>query len=198
MNASRQESPSAAGAAPVPVNLGAPAAAPTMDRLLDTAAALFWEKGYAATTTREIAAAVGIQQASLYHHVASKEELLHQICMSSLQEFRIEVQAAVNRAASPPDRIGLLIRAHVTTLLRHQKRNATMLTEMRSLSRRHREDVLALREAYARFVRSTFEDAQAAGRIRSDIPAKYLCLALLNMLNWAALWFRQDQALSPD
>src|ERR1700752_4646273 len=52
----------------------------TPERVLDTAAALFWEKGYAATTTREIAAAVGIQQASLYYHVASKEGLLYQLC----------------------------------------------------------------------------------------------------------------------
>jgi AcrR family transcriptional regulator len=51
--------------------------APTVDRLLDTAAGLFWEKGYAATTTREIAAALNIQQASLYYHMSSKEDLLN-------------------------------------------------------------------------------------------------------------------------
>jgi hypothetical protein len=49
---------------------------PTTERLFHTAAGLFYHKGYAATTTREIATAVGIQQASLYHHMASDVTLL--------------------------------------------------------------------------------------------------------------------------
>jgi TetR/AcrR family transcriptional regulator, cholesterol catabolism regulator len=171
---------------------------PTTERLFDTAADLFWHKGYAATTTREIAAAVGIQQASLYHHMTSKEELLYQICRSSLEPFLADVPAAVNAVASPLDRIRVLIRTHLTTLLRNQKRNVTMLTELRAVSVRHRGEVLALRNQYERFVRSVFEDAQAAGLIRRDVPAKYLGLALLSALNHAALWFRKDQALLED
>ena len=62
---------------------------PTAERLFDIAAALFCEKGYAATTTREIAAVAGIQQASLYYHEAGKEDLLHQIRhVTMLKELR--------------------------------------------------------------------------------------------------------------
>ena len=175
-----------------------PAAPPTLERLLDTAAALFWEKGYAATTTREIAAAVGVQQASLYYHVASKEDLLHQICVSSLEQLLIDVESAVNEAGNPLDRIRILIRAHLRTLLKYQKRNVTMITELRALSPRHRAEVVALRQRYAKLVRSVLADAQAAGMVRADIRAKYLCLALLNVLNRAVLWFRREKALSPD
>jgi TetR/AcrR family transcriptional regulator, cholesterol catabolism regulator len=171
--------------------------APTVDRLLDTAAGLFWEKGYAATTTREIAAALNIQQASLYYHMSSKEGLLYQIFVSSLQQFLADVPAAV-QAAAPPDRIHTLVHAHVLTLLKYQKRNMTMLTELRSLSPKHRDEVVALRERYAHFVRSTLEEAQAAGEIRSDIPAAYLSLALFNMLNWAARWYRETRDPSPE
>ena len=169
-----------------------------MDRLLDTAAALFWNKGYAATTTREIAAALRIQQASLYYHMASKEDLLYHVCVASLQQFLADVPAAVNDAASPLDRIRVLIRTHVATLLRHQARNVAMLTELCALSRRHRTEVLELRERYRELVRLALENAQAGGTIRGDIPATYLCLALLNILNWPARWFRRDQALSAD
>jgi TetR/AcrR family transcriptional regulator, cholesterol catabolism regulator len=171
---------------------------PTTERLLDTAADLFWHKGYAATTTREIATAVGIQQASLYHHMASKEDLVYKICLSSLEQFLADVPAAVNAVAGPLERIRVLIRAHLATLLRYQRRNVTLLTELRSLSVRHRSEVLALRDKYECFVRSTFENAQTAGLIRSDVPAKYLTLALMSVLNYAALWFRKDQALLED
>jgi AcrR family transcriptional regulator len=170
----------------------------TAERLFDTAADLFWHKGYAATTTREIATAVGIQQASLYHHIASKEDLVHQICLSSLEQFLADVPAAVGVVACPLDRIRALIRAHLATLLRYQKRNVTLLTELRALSVPHRKEALALRDKYEHFVRSTLRDAQTTGLVRSDVPAKYLGLALMSILNHAALWFRRDHTLLED
>src|SRR5712671_5001269 len=87
---------------------GTPADAPTSERLFDTAAGLFFAKGYAATTTREIASAVGIQQASLYYHVDSKADLLFQICVSSLQQLLLDVQTAVNETSDPLERIRVL------------------------------------------------------------------------------------------
>jgi len=171
---------------------------PTLDRLFDVAAALFWEKGYAATSTREIAAAVGIQQASLYYHIPSKEDLLYQLCVSSLEPLLAEVQSALSGVAHPLNRIRVLARAHLATLLKYQRRHVTMMTELRALSGRHRAEVVALRDRYAELVRSLLEDAQAAALVRTDIPAQYLNLALLNILNWAVLWFRGNQALSAD
>jgi TetR/AcrR family transcriptional regulator, cholesterol catabolism regulator len=173
-----------------------PAGKPTGERLFDIAAALFYEKGYAATTTREIAAAARIQQASLYYHVAGKEDLLHQICVSSLEQLFIDVQSAVSAASHPLERIEVLACTHLRTILRHQIRHVTMLKELRALSDPHRTAVMALRKKYANLVRSVIEDAQTAGAVRGDIPARYLYLALLNILNWAVLWFRRGQTLS--
>ena len=170
----------------------------TRQAIIDSARRLFTEKGYAATSTREIAGAVGIQQASLYYHVASKEELLYQLCVSSMEQLLADVQSAVDRSSDPLDRLCALIRAHLTTLLKHQVRHVTMLTELRALSRRHHAEVLALRKKYANLVRAVIQEAQAAGKIRKDIPSKYLYLALLNVLNWAVVWFRRDQALTAD
>lgn len=173
-----------------------PPESPAADRLFDTAADLFWRHGYAATTTREIATALGIQQASLYHHMASKEDLLYRICLSSLEAF-LE-QANVSRAECPLDRIKLLVRTHLGTLLRYQQRNVTQLTELRSLSARHRAEVLRLRDKYEQFSRSILKEAQAAGAIRSDVPAKFLNLELMSILNHASLWFRKGRALTED
>ena len=167
----------------------------TLDRLFDTAATLFREKGYAATTTREMAATLGIQQASLYYHITSKEDLFYQLCVSSLTHLHADVESAVKAVHEPLGRICTLIRVHLQTLLVHQCRHVIMLTELRALSNPHHAEVLALRKKYARLVESVLEEAQAAGVARRDIPSKYLYLALLNVLNWAVLWFRQDQEL---
>jgi AcrR family transcriptional regulator len=171
---------------------------PTVERLFDVAAALFCEKGYAVTTTREIASALGIQQASLYYHVTGKADLLHKICVSSLEQLLADVEDAVSTANDPLDRIRVLARTHLRTILRHQTRHVTMLNERRALSEPHLVEVVALRRKYADLVRSVLEEAQTAGAIRTDIPARYLYLALLNILNWAVLWFRRGQNLSED
>jgi TetR/AcrR family transcriptional regulator, cholesterol catabolism regulator len=166
----------------------------TFDRVLDTAAELFWAKGYAATTTREIAAALEIQQASLYYHVSSKEDLLYQLCRSGLRQV-LDAVEELPPTGSAIERVRVLARRHVTKLLGHKKRNAVMLMELRSLSPRHRSEVVALRQQYADVVRKTLEDAQAEGSIRNDISAGHLTLALLNMLNWTVVWFRADREL---
>jgi AcrR family transcriptional regulator len=170
----------------------------TTERLFDAAAALFCRQGYGATTTREIAAAVGIQQAALYYHIASKEDLLYRICISSLEPFLAEVPAKVEQSECPAGQICAFIHAHLTTLLRYQQRNVTQLTELRSLSTRHRAEVLAMRDKYEHFSRSILDNAQKAGAIRADVPVKYLNLALMSILNHATLWFRREKTLNQD
>jgi len=173
-------------------------AASTQERVLDRAAELFWKKGYAATTTREIAASLGIRQASLYHHVASKENLLCQLCVTSLEQLLQEVQSAVDGSNSPEGQIRILVHAHLNTLLKHRTRHALMLKELRALSGTCRRQVLGLRKRYEKLVLSILNHGQTVGSVRTDIPTKYLCLALLNILNWAVLWFRDDDALSAE
>src|SRR5271156_2392878 len=104
--------------------------ASTQERVLDRAAELFWKKGYAATTTREIAASLGIRQASLYHHVASKEDLLCQLCVTSLEQLLKAVQSAVNESTCPEARIQILVSTHLNTLLKYRTGHALMLTEL--------------------------------------------------------------------
>jgi AcrR family transcriptional regulator len=172
--------------------------ASTSERLLDTAARLFWTKGYAATTTREIAALLGVQKASLYHHVSRKEDLLYEICVASLGHIQGTVEAAVFGVADPLDRIRVLIRAHVAAMLVDQHKHSTMLTELRALSKARRDEVVALRDLYEEFVRSLLDTAQRAGAIRSDVPVKYLALSLLDLMNWAIFWFKPDGGMSPE
>jgi TetR/AcrR family transcriptional regulator, cholesterol catabolism regulator len=170
----------------------------TQERLLDRAAELFWRKGFAATTTREIAASLGIRQASLYHHFASKEDLLCQLCVTSLEQLLHEVQSAVNESNSPEGQIRLFVHAHLNTLLKYRTRHALMLKELRALSGTCRRQVLGLRKRYEKLVLSILKHGRTVGSVRTDIPTKYLCLALLNILNWAVLWFHDDDALSAD
>ena len=161
-------------------------------RLVEAAAALFRAKGYAGTTTRELAGLVGIQNASMYHHIRSKDDLLHTVCVESLTRIRAAVEDALEKESEPLDRLRALIMAHLATSLADQDKHATMLTELRSLPPTRRAEVIALRDQYESLVGSVIHDAQEAGVVRADVAERQLTLALLNLLNWTIFWFRPD------
>jgi AcrR family transcriptional regulator len=168
----------------------------TADRLLTTAAMLFRTKGYAATGIREIAASVGIQSASLYHHVGKKEDLLYQLCVDTLTRATQALRQAVDRETDPVERVRAIIRVHLVTNLADQDKHTAALMELRSLSSERRAAVLRLRHAYEDAVRQVLVDVQAAGACRDDVPAKYLTLHLLGLLNWPVFWYRPDGDLT--
>jgi AcrR family transcriptional regulator len=170
----------------------------TADRVLDAAALLFRTKGYDATTAREIAATLGIQKASLYHHTRSKGRLLYEVCTKALQSIQRDVGTAVALAIDPIERARVLVGAHVDSLLRHQNQHATSLLELRALSGDDAAAVVALRDAYDAFVRSVIDEGRRSGAIRTDLPAGLLTQYLFSLTNRTMLWFRPQGPLAPD
>jgi AcrR family transcriptional regulator len=169
----------------------------TAARLLEVAARQFQEKGYAATTTRELAALLGVQHASLYYHIEKKEDLLYAVCVDSLTRIRREVEAAVTAQAEPVARLRALIETHLVVGLTDEHKHATMLLELRALSPARRAEVVRLRDEYERLVRDVLAEAQASGAVRRDVPVKHLGLALLSLLNWTIVWYRSEGELTP-
>src|SRR5690606_9649216 len=181
-------------APPEPVN----EATRTAQRITGVAAALFRAQGYEATTAREIAAVLGIQKASLYHHTKGKADLLHQICTSALREIRADVEAAITAVDDPLARARALVVTHVTSLLRRQDHHATSLLESRALSGSQLDDVVRLRDEHESCVREAIEAAQRDGALRADIPAKYLSLLLFSLTNRSMLWYKPGGRLRPE
>lgn len=169
----------------------------TRARLLQSAACLFRTRGYAGATTRELASSLGMQSASLYHHMGKKEDLLFELSVSALETVTKQVSAAV-LAAEPADRLRELIRAHLNGALAQQDAHAVMLLELRALSSERRAEVVGLRRAYQALVERTLAEGQASNAIRADMPARQLALGLLNLLNWTIFWYRPDGELSPE
>lgn len=167
------------------------------ERLYSAAAQLFWSKGYASTTTRELADLLGVRPGSIYYHVEKKEDLLYTLCIESLNNIYSAVETAVEGVEEPVERVRALIGAHVMAMLEDKEKHATMLTELRALGPERQEEVLRLRDAYEELVRSVIVDAQERSGLRVDISAKHMTLCLLDLMNWAIFWFRPDDELTP-
>jgi TetR/AcrR family transcriptional regulator, cholesterol catabolism regulator len=170
----------------------------TGSRLLAEGAALFRERGFYATTTREISARLGINKASLYYHVTSKEALLHDICIESLRRTKLALADALAAQEDQSQWIPTLIHAHVRSMLTDLEMHATMLFEMRCLTGDYYADVKASRDEYEAMVLKTVTGAQEVGALRTDLTAKQLAMGVLNLMNWTLSWWSPEGGLTPD
>ena len=169
--------------------------ATTEQRLLHEAARLFRKRGFDGTSTRELAAAVGLRSASLYYYMDTKEDLLHSICMAGNQLMIDAVSTAIE-GLSPHEALRAVIRTHLENAIAHRDVYLTTLTEARALSPRRRREVAMVRQAYSDLLTEVLERAQAAGEVRSDLTADHLMLVLRNILSWTLVWYRPDGDLS--
>lgn len=168
----------------------------TSERMLDAAAELFREKGFHASTTRELAQRLNVQQASLYHHISTKEDLLHRICSQTIDAFLADLPASLAKAQNATDRVETFIGAHLRTMLQHPDRTLVMATEFKALSRPHFAEISRKHQQYSQILEGELHAARSAGCLRNDISTKLIRMGLLNILNWTPRWFRPTGELS--
>jgi AcrR family transcriptional regulator len=187
------------GKAPSATGKSRPGGGPkTEQRVLREGARLFRKKGFAHTTTRELAAAVGVQSASLYYYVKTKEELLYRICDHGYDLMIGAVSRATEGIEPPLEALRAGVHSHLQTAIDNRDVYLTTLSEMRSLSPKHRQAILLKRAQYADLLVTLMEQAQGVGQIRSDIKASHLILVLRNTLSWTLFWFSEQGDLTVD
>lgn len=165
----------------------------------EIASELFHANGYAATSVRDIARALDIQAASMYAHVASKEDLLFSIVDGAASSFEQAVDRALQDTMSddPVERIAAIVEAHVEVVTADPERSSVFVTEWRHLSPERRDAIGLRRDAYERRVRSVIAEGQAVGAFAAIDPA-LAATFLLTALNGIATWYRPDGRLSAD
>ena len=162
--------------------------------LLRAAARLFVEKGFAATTTRDIAEAVGMRSGSPFYHFRSKQELLKAAMIEGLDAGRERLAAAIDGIADPEARLRVLVRTHLGTLLEGDCRSPLLVSETRALDARARSEIAEAFDRYQVPWQQTLDELAAAGRLASAAPP--VRLLLFGMLNWSSHWYRADGDLS--
>jgi TetR/AcrR family transcriptional regulator, cholesterol catabolism regulator len=168
------------------------------EKAVRVGAKLFARKSYAATTTRELAKALGMTNGAFYHYFPTKEDLLLAICEESLGRIIRAAKDSLVGIEDDSERLRALITGHVESMLRDQALHRTMLIELRSLSPTNLQRVLQLRADYGNFVKATIAAAGEDGALRKDIDSEMLTLMLLNLLNWTIFWFDRRGKLSAD
>ncbi len=167
-----------------------------LDRLLAKAARVFADRGYHATTMRDLARATGMSLAGMYYYVGSKDELLYRIQERCFQQVLAGAQAAVAQGATAAEQIARLIRHHVEFFARHMSEMKVLSHEAESLSAPRREKITRLKRRYVELLSRLIArlDEEGGGWPEPRIAA----YALFGMMNWIYTWYDPAGRVPPD
>jgi AcrR family transcriptional regulator len=172
--------------------------------ILRTAARLFQQRGYDATSMNDVAASLKLSKGGLYHHFQSKDEILFEIMNHAMELTQERVIAPVRAIADPIERLRALIRLHIEVVLSPRDREITvMLHENHPLPPTLRKCINSRKKEYSHFVEGLIADVQKnlpkdAQRSRppvATVSPRAAAFALLGMINWIYQWYKPEGEL---
>ncbi len=159
-------------------------------QILEAAARIFCEKGFDKASMGDIADAMELTKAGLYHHIGSKEELLFEIMSYGMDLFEQNVLRRVMTIADPLERLRATLRGHVLLVIRDRPKEVTViLHESNALKGRYRDRINARKKRYIHFLEKTFRELVKSGVARRVDPS-VAAFAMLGMINWIYQWYR--------
>ncbi|MCG8391770.1 MAG: TetR/AcrR family transcriptional regulator [Pseudomonadales bacterium] len=166
-------------------------------RLLSAAAHLFRDKGFDRTTVRDIAASVGIQSGSIFHHFKSKEDILYAVMEEVIHFNTARLRDAMAAEATTKGKLRALIRAELQSIVGDTAEAMTvMVTEWRCLGEDKQRKALELRSIYEQLWLDVLTDLHQQGILKTD---PFIMRRLLTgMTGWTPNWFDREGPLSLD
>ncbi|HLV87217.1 MAG TPA: TetR/AcrR family transcriptional regulator [Candidatus Sulfotelmatobacter sp.] len=164
--------------------------------ILRTAARLFQQRGYDATSMNDVAAALKLSKGGLYHHFQGKDEILFEIMNHAMEITQERVLGPVRGIADPEERLRALIRRHMEVVLSPQDREITvMLHENHPLPPGLRRRINSRKKEYVHFVEDLIADVQRARHAKGSVSPRAAAFALLGMINWIYQWYKPEGPL---
>jgi AcrR family transcriptional regulator len=175
--------------------------------ILRTAARLFQQQGYDATSMNDVAAALKLSKGGLYHHFESKDEILFHIISHAMQITEDRVINVVRRLDTSrrdasgiditEERLRTLIRLHIEVVLSPEDREITvMLHENHPLPPALRRKINARKKDYVHFVENLIADVQRKRGSPTAVTPRAAAFALVGMINWIYQWYKPDGPLT--
>jgi AcrR family transcriptional regulator len=161
--------------------------------ILDQAAQLLRQRGYAETSMRDIAPGCGMKTASLYYHFPSKEEIVIEVLNTGVATVSEEARRRVDLLspdAAPAERIRAAISAHLHALLDLDDYTGANIRIFGHVPAHVRAATMAGREHYEQWWRDLLADAAARSAIRPGTDLRHLRVLLLGAMNWSVEWHK--------
>ncbi len=167
------------------------------DTIRSVAMDLIFTKGYFATSISAIARGAGIQKASIYHHFASKEELLFRIMETTMTALLAALHRSQEGLHDPENRLRAAVRSHVSFHLTRQKETFIAHSELRGLAPDHLATIVAYRDQYERVIQGIIRDG-IEQRVFAPSDVKIVSYAILALCTAGATWYKRQGRLTAD
>jgi len=163
----------------------------------EAAALLFRDKGYSATSMRDLAEAVNLKASSLYNHISSKEEILRDICFENANRFLSGMKTVEATDTSPEEKVRQLLSLHIQTAMQDATSVTAFNDEWRHLNEPFLTDFKALRRDYERRFLAILQQGMASGEFRTLEPTVAL-YTIFSSVRWLYDWFQAGKKLTAE
>jgi AcrR family transcriptional regulator len=168
------------------------------EQVIRKAAELFREKGYAASSMRDLAQKLGLEAASLYSHIKSKEEILQNLCFDMASEFIKSLNVVEAKSTTATEKLTHGIIGHIQVMAKDLIASAVFMNEHRHLSQPYLREFLLLRINYINRFKNIIQQGVEQGEFKETIDRKLAVMTLFSSLNWMPLWYDPNSAIDPN
>lgn len=169
----------------------------TRDEILEAAALIFGKKGYHATSMQDIADAVDLQKASLYHHFSSKQEILLALLDWALDILIERTREVILLPLAPDMKLRLAMISYLQTIEDYQSLSMVLSLEHRSLEEDQRQQHIQRRDQFEGLWRQIIAEGVEAGMF-NPMDLSLAGKGVLGVLNWAATWYHRGGIYSAE
>jgi len=159
--------------------------------ILDAAAQAFRQKGFHGASMQDVATAVNLQKASLYHHVSSKQELLLALLERALGLLTEHISGIANQELPADQKLRLMMRAYLVALADNSDLSTVLLFEHRSLDKKSHARHVPQRDKFEGLWRDVINEGVRA-RVFDCADSGVAVRALMGIMNWTLTWYRPD------
>jgi TetR/AcrR family transcriptional regulator, cholesterol catabolism regulator len=160
-----------------------------LDRIVRSAARVFYDKGYEGASIRDISRASGVSLAGLYYYIESKQKLLYLIQAYTFKTVLERLEERLAGVSDPTEKLKILVHNHLEYFLRHPVEMKVLSHEDEALEGEYRKEVLQIKRRYYRIALGIFEEMRDSGVARRLNP-RVAVLSLFGMMNWVYTWHR--------
>ncbi len=163
----------------------------TRDDILDAAAQVFRQKGFHGASMSDIAGALDVQKASLYHHVTSKQEILLALLDRALGMLTDHIASITAQTLPADQKLRLMIRGYLSALADNADLTAVLLFEHRSLDKKSHSRHVPQRDTFEALWRDVLNEGVRTKVF--DLKDTGLAVrALMGVMNWTLTWYRPE------
>ena len=161
--------------------------------VLSAATVVFGRVGYERATLEDVAREVGINRATVYYYVGTKEELLVALLQSPITQLRERLDEIAARPLSATEKLTEALRDYVVMLDAHPELFVFLGENVHKVMSGPEADEIRLdADRYGRVLAGVIAGGAEAGDFRSDVPPQVAVMAILGMFNWMHRWYRPD------